>query len=311
MSRFSHKKKFLLVSLNAKMPYRRRGGRRNYRRRSRRTSRSSRLRYIKRRKGAHSQSRQIASLERRVNQLDKESTQYAQFSTVPENAAGATGLPLPDGDFNVSCLIKPAGWNPIFQSWVITGENAAFTPNKMKITSCDLQFVFSPKNSTTALTPRIVRVWLLKLKKETAMETLQASNQMTSAGFNALDDKYVYKTTTGGGLDTMVKFNPAAFDVKQYREFTVANIIQETADDLGDTDVGVTNTADALKRVRMFHTMGNEFKVPQGGVRAMTEADVMPLDRWYVVTHVGGFGADGDNQVRMDTNWFLNSKMYV
>jgi len=290
------------------MPYRRRGSRRNYRRRSRRPSR---LRYIKRRKGARAQSRQIASLERRVTQLDKESTQYAQFSTVPENAAGATGLPLPDGQFNVSCLIKPGSWNAIFQSWVLTGENAAFTPNKMKVTSADLQFVFSPKDSLTALTPRIVRVWLLKLKKETAMETLQASNQMNSAGFNALDDKYIYKTTTGGGLETMVKFNPAAFDIKQYREFTLANIVQETADDVGDTDIPVTNTADALKRVRMFQTMGNEFKVPQGGVRAMQEADVMPLDRWYVVTHVGGFGADSDNQVRMDTNWFLNSKMYV
>lgn len=267
------------------------------------------MRKYKRNNRPHS--KKIASLERSVRQIKKESVQPAQFATIPEGSGGATGLALPNGSFHVSNLMRPAAWQAIFQTGLLTGQNLQFTPSRMKVTSCDLQFVFSPSTSLTALTPRIIRVWLLKLRPETAMETLQASNGMTSAGFSGLDDKYVHKTTTGGGLQTMVKFNPAAFDVKQYREFTIANIVQETADDEGDTDIAITNTENALKRVRMRHTMGNELKVPQGGVRDMQENEVMLNDRWYVVAHVGGWGNDSDNSIRMDTNWYLNTNMYI
>lgn len=291
------------------MGYRRRYRRRNFGRRRRRTSR---LRYIKRKTGARSQARQIASLERRVSQLAKESSQYAQWTMAPEGGGGATGIDLVNGQFYVNALVRPNGWIPLFQTAGLTGASTAIAVNKMKITSFDLQFVFSPKNSLTALTPRIVRVYLMKLKKETAQDTLQATTGMSTAGLNAAaaaDNQLIYKTTTDGGLDTMVKFNPAAFDIKAYREFTVANIIQETA--VPDEDDTVTNTSDALQRCRMFHTAGNELKAPKGTVRELNELEIMPLDRWYVVVHVGGWGNDGDNQIRMDTNWFVNSRMYI
>lgn len=293
------------------MPSGRRYRRRNYGRRGRR---SSKLRYIKRRTGAKSQSRQIASLERRVTQLDKEASQYAQFETRPEGAGGGTGLSLIDGSFHVSALVRPNAWHPIFQTGTLTGANTTFTVNKMKVTSADLQFVFSPTDSELALTPRVVRVWVLKLKKETAMDVLAETAQMSTAGLNAqvaANNDLVHRSTLGGGLYTMVKFNPAAFDIKHYREFTVANILQETG--VPEEDDNLTNTKDALKRVRMRVPMGNELKVPKGGVLELGELDTMPNDRWYVVVNVGGFdgGTSALNSIRMDSNWTLNTKMYI
>lgn len=292
------------------MPPGRRYRRRNSRRRGRR---SSKLRYIKRRTGAKSQSRQIASLERRVSQLNKEATQYAQFEARPEGSAG-TGIDLTNGDFHVSCIIRPNQWQPLFQTGTLTGANTTFTVNKMKVTSADLQFVFSPSDSLEPLTPRIVRLWILKLRKETAMDVLSETANMSTAGLNAsasANNDLVHQSTTGGGLMTMVKFNPAAFDIKAYREFTVANILEETA--VGEGDTVLQNTKDALKRVRIRMPMGNEFKVAKGGVLELAELDTMPLDRWYAVAHVGGWdgGLSAVNTVRMDTNWVLNSKMYI
>jgi len=59
--------------------------------------------------------------------------------------------------------------------------------------------------------------------------------------------------------------------------------------------------------------MGNELKVPKGGVLELGELDTMPNDRWYVVVNVGGFdgGTSALNSIRMDTNWTLNTKMYI
>lgn len=290
------------------MAYRRTGRNRNYGRRRRR---STRMRYIKRRTGARAQSRQIASLERRVNTLTKEASQYAQFEVRPNESGGATGIELVDGEFHSSFLMKPQQWIPLFQTAALTGETDTNTVNKMKVTSADLQFVFTPTDSLLPLTPRIVRLWVMKLRKETSRDVLAETNQMTTSGLNALNNNdLIHKTALGGGLFTMIKWNPAAFDIKMYREFTVANIVQETG---ADEDVPVTNTKDALKRCRMRFSMGNELKVPKGAVLEMNNQDIQDNDRWFVVVHVGGFdgGTSAINGIRMDTNWVLNTRMYI
>jgi hypothetical protein len=98
----------------------------------------------------------------------------------------------------------------------------------------------------------------------------------------------------------MCKLNPAAFKIHHYREFTLANIMQETA--VPDEDTAVTNTFNQLKRMRMFLQCGNHLKPPQGKWSQISEGEVMPLDRKYLIVHVGGWANDEDNQVRMDTN---------
>lgn len=269
------------------------------------------MRGIKRRTGARSQSKQIASLERRVGRLTKEASQFAQFEILPEGAAPGTGLDLTDGAFFSSCLTRPANWKPIFQAGPLTGATTGNTVNKMKMTSSDLQFIFSPISSLVALTPRVVNLWLLKLRKETAMDVLSETAQMSSAGLTAANNDIVHKSTVAGGAFTMIKWNPASFQVMQHRQFTVANIVEETA--IVGEDTEITNTHDALKRVRMFQKMGNELKAPKGTVLELNEVDTMPNDRWYVVVHVGGWtgGVPQVNGVRMDTNWCLNTRVYI
>jgi len=279
---------------------RRRGGTHT---RKNRSAASRNKHSILRSRSAPAQQQQLASLQKQVVTLKKTSNQrvqYAQYflplidGSGPDNAQ----IDLPNGTFYVNPLMRPSDFasQPVFQATATSDE-----PNKCIVKNFDIQAVFSPKNSLTALTPRIIRVWTVSLRKETAQETLQGTAQMTAAGFNgAPNGKYYKNTFVDGGLATMVKLNPASFKIHHYREFTMANIMQETA--TPDDDVAVTNTFNALKRMRIWLKCGNHLKPPQGKWSQLAAGEVMPLDRKYLLVHVGGWDNDGDNAVRMDTN---------
>lgn len=258
---------------------------------------------ILRRRSAPAQQQQIMSLQKQVVSLKNKSNQrvqYAQYFLGLLNGVGPddSQIDLPNGTFYVNPLMRPSEWaaEPVFQATATSDE-----PNKCIVKSFEIQAVFSPKNSLTALTPRIVRVWTVSLRPKTAQEVLSGTAQMTAAGFNgAPNGKYYKNTFVDGGLATMVKLNPAAFKIHTYREFTVANIMQETA--TPDDDVAVTNTFNALKRMRIFLKCHTHLKPPQGKWSQIAEGEVMPLDRKYLLVHVGGWDNDGDNAVRMDSN---------
>jgi len=262
---------------------------------------------ILKRRSAPAQQKQLMSLQRQVVSLKKKSNQrvqYAQYFCQLTDGTGSDSsqIDLPNGTFYVHSLMNPTGFanQPLFQATATSDE-----PNKCIVKNFDIQAVFSPKNSLTALTPRIIRVWTVSLRKETAQETLSGTAQMSSAGLNAAPNGKYYKNTfVDGGLATMVKLNPAAFRIHHYREFTLANIMQETETLLPETapDVAVTNTFNALKRMRIWLKCGNHLKPPQGKWSQIAEGEVMPLDRKYFIVHVGGWANDSDNQVRMDTN---------
>jgi hypothetical protein len=237
-----------------------------------------------------------------------------------EGAGGEYGITLNNGEFYVSSLMRPQGWSPLFQTTAnvggADGGTVALGPNKMKVMSFDLQLLFSPADSRIALTPRVINVWVLKFRKETASDTLNATQNFSTAGVNAsaaeLTSPLFYRTTSDGGLPTLIKLNPAAFDIRAYRQFTLANILEETS--VLDENTSLTNTQNALKRVHIRVPCGNELKPAKGTVRQMTEQEIMPLDRYYVLVHVGGWGGPGvdqDNSVRMDSNIFVNSRVYV
>lgn len=256
---------------------------------------------ILRRKSAGAQQRQIMSLQRQVTavkQKAKDRAMYAQFYAPPAGGAGvgSSEIPLANGEFYVNNLVRPNDWLPLFQT-----NAEAVDSNKARLLNCDLQLIFSPKNSLTALTPRIVRVWIVSLRKETAAKTLSQTAQMSSTGLNAAANGIFYwNTFTDGGLPTMVKLNPSCFKIHRYREFTVANIVQETA--VADEDTGITNTGNALKRVRMKIPTGNFLKAATGVWKNLTEGQVEHTDRKYLLVHTGGWANDGDNQVIMDSN---------
>ena len=285
---------------------------RRTRRRSKRSTRN--MRSIKSRKGASAQQRQLASLQRQVrrnaNKL-KEVTQHVQYS-IPLTGTTEITSALTDGAFDCYSLVRPNQWGPIFQTNALTGAGNALTaPNKVRLTRMDLQMVFSPGDSLATMTPRIVRVWVVKLKPETANQTLEATVGMSGTGINAHVANHpgdlFYTTPAHGALQTMVKLNPAAFNIMAYREFTLANTLEETivtpGGELGENNP-LSNTFDALKRVRIHMKISNVLKVAMGSWREMEAADVMPNDRYYLLTHVGGFGGGelNINAVRMDTN---------
>lgn len=255
-------------------------------------------------KAAPAQQQQLLSLQKQVVTLKKKTNERVQYAQYFVPLGGGSGpdeaqIDLLNGQYYVSPLMVPSEFasRPLFQSrGTDPGES-----NKCIVRNFDIQAVFSPKNSLTALTPRIIRVWTVSLRKETAQEVLQGTQQMTSAGLNAAPNGKYYKNTfVDGGLATMCKLNPAAFKIHTYREFTLANIMQETA--TPDDDVAVTNTFNALKRMRIWLKSGNHLKPPQGTWAQINEGEVMPLDRKYLIVHVGGWNNDGDNAVRMDTN---------
>lgn len=267
--------------------------------------------FIKKSKTAGAQQKQILSIQRQLDHTKtklRDRAQWSQWNLPLEPASLGNSVDLTDGQFYVVGLTRPAAMNGIFQSTNQQGQQpvTALSSNIATYRSCDIQLLFSPKNSLTPLTPRVVRVYVLSLKKETASDTLQITNGMNTAGLNAVAPGVLtYVTNSDGGLPTLVKFNPAAFKIHHYREFTIANIVQETA---GDEDVAITNTRDALKRVRIRFNMNTKVKPATGVWPDMTEADIMPLDRKYLVIHVGGWNADGDNDVHMDSNIFFNMR---
>ncbi|AXH78483.1 MAG: hypothetical protein [Circular genetic element sp.] len=269
-------------------------------------------RYIKKAKSSYAQQKQLLSIQRQLTATKsklKDRAQWTQWSLPLEPASQGSSIDLNDGEFYVVGLVRPAAMTGIFQSTLAGGTQplAALQSNIAYYKSFDIQMLFSPKNSLTALTPRIVRVFVVSLKKETAQDTLQGTGGMNTAGLNgATAGVYTYITNSDGGLPTLVKLNPAAFKIHAYREFTVANIMQETADPTGDTDTALTNTFNQVKRVRIKMRTNTKVKPPQGTWREMTEPEIMPLDRKYLIVHVGGWGADADNQIHMDTNIVCN-----
>lgn len=271
-------------------------------------------RFIKRSKNAGAQQKQLLSLQRQLDRTKsklKDRAQWTQWSLPLEPASIGNKKELVNGEFYVVGLTRPAAMNGIFQSTNEQGQQpvAALNSNIAHYKSCDIQMVFSPKNSTTALTPRIVRVYVLSLKKETAQDTLAGTEGMNTAGLNgATPGVYTHITETDGGLPTLVKFNPAAFRIHAYREFTVANIMQETSSLVEDEDTAVTNTFNSVKRARIRFRTNTKIKPPQGTWREMTEPEIMPLDRKYLVVHVGGWAGDQDNGVNMDTNITWNMR---
>ncbi len=272
-----------------------------------RSTASKNKKFIKKSNKPKAQQKQILSVQRQLTAVKsklRDRAQYAQFRCPIEGGTGVSNdaITLTDGDFYVNNLMRPSSWGNIFQT------NADSTNgNKATIKNFDIQLVFSPSSSLSPLTPRIVRVYVVSLKAETAADTLNQTNNMSTAGLNGVANGTLYwNSFVDGGLATMVKFNPASFKIHAYREFTLANIVQETA---GDDDVAITNTKDALKRVRMRVRRGNKIKPPTGNWKAMTENDIMPRDRLYLITHVGGWGNDVINDVRMDTNIVVSTRV--
>lgn len=270
---------------------------------------------IKKNTGARSQSRQILRLDRQIKQLRRDTTTHAQW-TMPLEGQSGNSVDLTDGDFWVSSLIRPASYQPLFQTTLAGGipvGASSFTSQKARLNSMNFSFVFSPTDSLAPLAPRMINFYVLKLKSETASDVLQKTSGMSTAGLNTaaqLSADIVLRDDVAGGLSTMIRWNPAAFEIRYQKTFKIANIVNETI--VPDEDVAITNTHDALRRFHFKIKMGNILQPAVGTWKQMNELDIFPNDRHYIVVHVGGFtgGPTNINSVTMSALQVVNTTMY-
>lgn len=265
-------------------------------------------RNIQRSSGAKSQQMQLMSLQRQVSavrQKTKDVTQWAQYAVPLKD--DTYDVELPNGAFDIHPLVVPVAWDPLFQAPPDTGQAPilGLEPNKCRLRNMDIQLLFSPKNSELPVTPRIVRIYVLKLKPETAQFVMDKTDNMTDLAKPSASGQLVHVTTSNGGLATMVKFNPACFNVLAYREFLMGNILNETAQVDPDEDQASANLSDPIKRARIKLQVNNVIKAGAGAWRAMAEEQIEPIDQYYLIAHVGGWGGPGvdeDNAIHMNSN---------
>lgn len=284
--------------------------------RRRRTGAKRTRNKIRRNTGAAAQSRQLLRLDRQVRALRRDVTQHAQWTMNLEGQAG-NSIDLTDGQFYVSSLVRPLAWEPLFQTTTPLGAGTtptlSFAPQKCRLNSMSFTVVFSPQDSLLPLAPRMINLYVLKLKPETGSDVLQKTNGMSTTGLNtaaAADSTLVLRDDLAGGLSTMIRWNPAAFDIKYRKTLKIANILNETI--APDQDVSITNTHDALRRIHFNVKMGNMLQPATGTWKQMNEPDVFPDDRYYMVVHTGGFtgGPTNANAVTMSTLTVVNTTMY-
>ena len=240
--------------------------------------------------GAKAQANQIITLQKQLTSVKKkvgDNRQWAQY----EINAGAHELV--NGEWHIRELVDPPQWNARFQATDEIGENT-----KVNLHSLYLQLYYYPTDSLVPLTAKFITVYLVKLRKETALQTLEATAQMTDAGFNQTSNKNNLWNTQPIGLsyESLPVLNRGAFKVIKKRIFQVQNIIQNTAATSAGAelapDVAVTTPKGTYKSVRMYLKCKNIIKSGRGDKswKEMGTGDIEIGDRYYLITHVGGNG---------------------
>lgn len=247
-----------------------------------------------------SQARQINKLvnELKVVKRKQNATrQYAQYTFAMDNVE--LGLASNNG-WSVEKLVQPTTWGGKYQA-----SNEVNNANKITVRNLRMELYFSPTDSLLPLTPKIITVFLVKLRPETAMDLLNETNNMSSAGFGdiANSNKYWHTQTIGLSYPTIASISPGAFDVVKVKRFQVQNIVQETAVS-PETDVNVTTPAGTYRRFVWYLRMGNLIKSAASNKwKDLTAEEIAIKDRLYLIIHQGGSGTvlppEEDNGVSM------------
>lgn len=268
-----------------------RKNRRSHYTRKRRPARKVTTVEAKTKTSGKAQSTQILKLQKQLTSLKTkvgDNRQYAQF----EINAGATDLT--NGEWHVRSLVNPPQWGKRFQSTEKVEENS-----KINLHSLYLQLYYRPKDSLLPLTAKMVTIYLVRLRKECALQTLEDTSQMTTPGFNQTTNKnYLWNTQDIGlSYESLPVLNQSCFKIIGKRSFQVQNIIQNTAATSVTVeeapDVAVTTPQGTFKSVRFYMKANNLIQSGRGDVswKEMGEGDLQPQDRYYLLTHVGGNGS--------------------
>lgn len=282
------------------------------RRRSTRSRRTAKRRSTKsiawKKPTAQNQKVQIFSLQKQVNTLHKKTSNVFQWTKFDYPFLQQDLLPpiartTEDTEaFNVYSLTQPNNWEEIFS----TGETV-IQQKAAWITNLRIEGYFTPKNSTTPLTQKWINVWLVTLRRESAAQVLnQTNNLVTTANDNGLNaqkqGEFYYTRNSSGPFSSMPLLNPRVFKIHQHRRFSIGNITQEEMQDPGE-DVPVVDWNLMTQRIKMNARMNMKLATQTGihGVaetwKDMNQYQVPQTSRIFLITHVGGYANDGDNGV--------------
>jgi hypothetical protein len=193
------------------------------------------------------------------------------------------------------------------------------------IMNYDLKFRFTPHLSLAPLPFTAIQVWLVKLKPETSRQLLEDTADLQEGVFNSsFNGVYFYYTINDAQNYDQIKLNPKYFQICQYRRSSIQNIMQET---ISDEDISTTNPNTVVKHMSIKQRCRTKLVNPYGNNPAnlqqrpqnwknLTFDSIQPNDRYYIITHLGGYIAPIDeqgtrNSAQMDCNWTVTVKTQV
>ncbi|AXQ66014.1 MAG: putative capsid protein [Circoviridae sp.] len=236
-------------------------------------------------------------LQPRIRTLERKVANNRQWGTYELNAGNTT---LVNGKWHIRQLVDPTQWIRKFNATEALEEN-----RNVQLYSCNIQLFHRPTDSLIPLTMKFVTIYLVKLQKETALQTLEDTVQMTTpaggtTGFNDPTNKGELWDTQdiGASFECFPTINRGCFKVIKKRQFKIQNIVQLTAATSETTeafpDVPVTTPPFTFKQTNMYMKAYNTIRSGRGDKswKEMADSDLDHQDRYYLLTHVGGFGSE-------------------
>ena len=253
------------------MPY---GQRKRYggRRRRKYLSKS----YVKSKKGAKSQSNQILSLQRQIKSLSvkvNDRTQYSQFQAANnQEIIGHGAAPNTLWQPAVFVPTQPNFWTPIFQSETVADNNYG---NKIRGRSIGFEHMIQlnpPVAEVGSLDPVTCTLMCVALRKETAVQVIQETNNLTD--FTQGNRSYVLSTMGTAQGAGMCFINKGYFKVRYLKRFMIGgytDFVEETK---------TTNLRDNNRRIYCKLRYNNLYKSANGSEswKDLTPEKLEPTD---------------------------------
>lgn len=264
-------------------------------------------------RSAPAQQKQLLSLQRQVKKLAMQEAKEQVYTTMAIGQQSinleqpTTSVPV----FQVFRLTEPQNWTSIFST-----DQRVMDQRKAIIRQYNLYMKLSPANSLVTLTQADVQMWLVKLKPESAQQLINDTNNLDQLTLGqAPQGVYWYSTINDAGYYDHVRLNPKYFDIKEYRFASLQNIMQET--ETVEGDVNVVDPRSVKKFINIKHKCKTTIENVRGDPRilppldvpeswsVMDERQIMLNDRFYLITHVGGYASQA-NEVNLTANWTVN-----
>lgn len=298
-----------------------------YKKRYRKKAYTKNKKAIIKSKSAKSQQKQLLSLQRQVKRLTVAEKGERILTTymIPQQPVVLKPPSTITPGFNVFHLTNPVNLVPIFSS-----DFRSETQREATVKFYHLKMKATPNDSLVSLPRQDVQMWLVKLKRESGAALIR-----DTLNLNGLDTgvpgRWWYANLNDANVFDEVTLNPKYFDIKKYRKFSIANIMQETANVLApEEDVATVAIDSVYKSINIYHkcntkivnVMGDLTTQPPGypeqNWHALQELETALDDRFYLITHVGGYEAPlgqdpaaPRNTVELSCNWTVGIETHL